>query len=283
MRTQDKTCPAATLTRCLNQEKPMQHTRTIITALCSLSLFSTATFVQAAEINPQVSDKDRIKHETTGVLGGAVVGGLVGGPVGAIVTAAFGGWVSDKTLAKKENQLLSAALTRQERDMLALQAEYRALQARYETAARDASKARGRNASLQTTPADIETANCCKDSEIALHFKTGSARVETLYDDKLRAFATLANSLPEAVIEITGHADRRGEPAKNLALSQQRIQAVETRLRAMGVRNRALQTSAFGESRPLTAEDSLENNFFDRRVVVKILSPDSDTLAQAND
>jgi outer membrane protein OmpA-like peptidoglycan-associated protein len=89
--------------------------------------------------------------------------------------------------------------------------------------------------------------------------------------------------MPEAVIEITGHADRRGEDASNLALSQRRLQAVEKRLRNLGVRSRGIQTSAFGESRPVSATDNFENNFFDRRVVVKVVSPDNGMLTRADD
>ena len=231
-----------------------------------------------------LSNKERTRHEATGVVSGAVIGGLVGGPVGAVVTAGFGAWVSELTIAKKEKDLLAQSLAEQQHELVALQAEYRALQARHQVALRDAESTRVRNASFnQGAMAAKPAVACCQDTEMSLHFKTGSVDIEPLYNEKLMEFATVVNKLPDAVIEITGHADRRGETASNLALSQRRIQAVEQRLRTLGVRNKAIQTNAFGESRPATDTDTLENNFFDRRVVVKIVTAGNGMLTRAND
>ena len=265
----------------------MKHTRTLLPALCSLALLSTSipAFAAGAADTELVSDKEKMRHETTGVLGGAIIGGLVGGPLGAVVTAGFGAWVSELTIAKKENTLITASMEEQRRELLALEAEYRALQARHEIAQREAESARARNVSFEAEAQrnNRTLATCCSDTELSLHFKTGSAVIEPLYDAKLNEFASLVKDLPEAVIEINGHADRRGETAANLALSQRRIQAVEAHLRTLGVRNKALQTSAFGESRPDSDTDTLENNFFDRRVVVKVISAGNGMLTRAND
>jgi len=262
-------------------KKATTLSRTLLSALCSLTLLSTTAPVFAEDNQALVSDKEKRRHETTGVLGGAVIGGLVGGPIGAVLTAGFGAWVSDLTIAKKENSLMAASLDEQREAFLALQAEYRALEARYLVTSRDVQAARIRHASFEAQAR--EQTVCCGDSELSLHFKTGSADIEPLYDSKLNEFAALVKKMPEAVIEITGHADRRGEDASNLALSQRRLQAVEKRLRNLGVRSRGIQTSAFGESRPVSATDNFENNFFDRRVVVKVVSPDNGMLTRADD
>lgn len=262
-------------------KKATTLSRTLLPALCSLTLLSATAPVFADDSQELVSDKEKLRHETTGVLGGAVIGGLVGGPFGAVLTAGFGAWVSDLTIAKKENSLMAASMADQREELLALQAEYRALEARYQVASRDVQAARIRNASFEAQAR--EQSACCGDSELSLHFKTGSADIEPLYDSKLNEFAALVKKLPEAVIEITGHADRRGEVASNLALSQRRIQAVEKRLRNLGVRSRGIQTSAFGESRPVSTTDNFENNFFDRRVVVKVVSPGNGMLTRADD
>lgn len=264
----------------------MKHTRPTLSILGSALLLSTTACVYAAN-DPAVSisEKERLKHETAGVVGGAVIGGVLGGPVGAVLSAGFGAWVSDLTVSKKENALLAAALDGERRELLATQAEYRALQARHELALRETESSRLRNASVSQglLSAKPDTVECCQDTELSLHFKTGSTTIESLYQGKLAEFAALLQKMPDAVIEITGHADRRGETAANLALSQRRIQAVEERLRTLGVKNRALQTSAFGESRPATDADTLENNFFDRRVIVKVLSPSNGLLTRSED
>ncbi|MDG1851108.1 MAG: sortase-associated OmpA-like protein PdsO, partial [Gammaproteobacteria bacterium] len=253
----------------------MKHSRSILTLIGGVALITSSLFAQAAD-KPALTlgEEQRLKHESTGVIGGAVIGGLLAGPIGAVATAAFGGWVSDKTIAKKENGLLNAALKQQQQNLIAMQADYRALEARYQVAKRESQAAQIRNASIaaqrRTAPVNASLTACCNDTELSLHFKTGSTSIEPLYEDKLIGFVTLVNAMPEAVIGITGHADRRGDSATNLGLSQQRVQTVEKRLKRLGLSNKAIQTSAFGESRPLSSNDSLEDNFFDRRVVLKI-------------
>ncbi len=250
----------------------------------SSSILLSTPLLAAVDTTTSISDNERTKHEVTGIISGAVIGGIVGGPAGAILTAAFGGWVSDKTIAKKENTLLVDELTRQQQELIALQADYRALEARYQIAERESQTMRYRNASTNSqslSNSEQKTfADCCNDTEIALHFKTNSTSIEPLYEEKLIEFVSLVNSIPDAVIGITGHADRRGESAANLALSQRRVQAVERHLKSLGLMDRSMQTSALGENRPLSKSDSLEDNFFDRRVVIKITKSGKELLTQ---
>lgn len=244
-----------------------------IVVMSSSILLSTPLFA-AADTPTSLSENERTKHEVTGIISGAVIGGIVGGPAGAILTAAFGGWVSDKTIAKKENAFLTDELTRQKNELIAMQADYRALEARYQVAERESQAPHYRNSGSNTqslSGSELDTfVDCCNDTEIALHFKTNSTTIEPLYEEKLIEFVSLVNSIPAAVIGITGHADRRGDSAANLALSQRRVQAVERHLKSLGIMDRSMQTNAFGENRPLSQSDSLEDNFFDRRVVIKI-------------
>ena len=89
----------------------MTHTRTLHALIAGTIMLSPALTAMAGENSlPTVSEQDRARHETTGVVSGAVIGGLLGGPIGAFVTAAFGSWVGDQTLNAKENALLSQAL-----------------------------------------------------------------------------------------------------------------------------------------------------------------------------
>jgi sortase system peptidoglycan-associated protein len=250
----------------------------IVTTTILLATTLTATGTEnplsvAGEVNHQ-------EYESAGVLGGVVAGALLAGPIGAVTAAAFGGWVGNQAASGRENVLLTQALTEQRSELLALQAEYRSLEARYQTASRETEAARVRQASFSSKPA---IAACCSDSEMSLHFKTNSADLETLYDAKLKTFAELVRTFPDAVISVTGHADRRGESGSNLALSQRRVDAVKNRLKGLGVTNAFVQSSAFGESMPQSDADSLENNFFDRRVVVKVIASGNSYLTHTND
>ena len=267
----------------------MKYKKSIIGGIGSIVLMSSSILLSAplfaaADSAGKLNDSDRTKHEATGIISGAVIGGVLGGPVGAILTAAFGGWVSDKTIAKKENAFLSEELIQQKQELLALQADYHALEARYQVAEHESQTMRYRNTSVDAQSLSIKEQDafteCCNDTEISLHFKTNSTAIEPLYDEKLSEFVSLVNSMPSAVIGITGHADRRGDSTINLALSQRRIQALETYLKTLGMKNRSIQTNAFGENRPLSQSDSLEDNFFDRRVVIKIVSSGKSLLTR---
>ena len=103
-----------------------------------------------------------------------------------------------------------------------------------------------------------------------LHFRSGSSAVESHYSAQLENFVGYVKSVPGAIVEIYGYADRRGEQTDNLWLSHERVQSVEKSLRDLGLRNFTYETTALGEGQPLTAAESLENNFFDRRVVLRV-------------
>ena len=261
----------------------MKHNKPFSIILCSTALILATPFLNAAETETTaVTESDRLRHETAGVVGGAVIGGVVGGPIGAVLTAAFGGWVSEQTLAKKENKVLASQLDAQEQELLAMQAEYRALQARYQVAIRESQTAEKRMQDLRESSALLGVAaGCCDDTEITLHFKTGSATIEPVYDAKLAEFAGHAEKYSKLAVLINGHADRRGDAGANMALSKARVNAVVDRLHALGMNNSTVKTSAFGEENPDSQEDTLENNFFDRRVVLKLVPATSGLLTQA--
>jgi outer membrane protein OmpA-like peptidoglycan-associated protein len=123
---------------------------------------------------------------------------------------------------------------------------------------------------VASTTREASTALLLHDSELVLHFRSGSSTVETLYADDLKKFVALVQAMPDAIVQIYGFADRRGDQTDNLWLSQERVQSVEKALRDLGLRNFAYETTAQGEGKPLTATDSFENNFFDRRVVLRL-------------
>lgn len=62
-------------------------------------------------------------------------------------------------------------------------------------------------------------------------------------------------------IVIEGHADRSGSDAYNQRLSQRRAESVAAYLRSKGIGQNAIQTAAFGESRPrVPTADGVRND-----------------------
>lgn len=71
---------------------------------------------------------------------------------------------------------------------------------------------------------------------------------------------------PDLKFEIDGHTDNTGEAAHNLTLSQQRAGAVKTELIKMGIDGSRLATKGFGDTKPISDNDSAEGRANNRRV-----------------
>lgn len=71
---------------------------------------------------------------------------------------------------------------------------------------------------------------------------------------------------PSLKFEIDGHTDNTGEATHNLALSQQRADAVKEQLVSMGIDASRLTTKGFGDTKPITSNDTPEGKANNRRV-----------------
>ena len=67
---------------------------------------------------------------------------------------------------------------------------------------------------------------------------------------------------------IEGHADERGTPEYNVALSERRAQAVTTYLENMGVTSAQLSVVSYGEEKPMVKDRSEEAFAKNRRAVI---------------
>ena len=111
----------------------------------------------------------------------------------------------------------------------------------------------------------------------------GFEGVITRYEEQLTSLIKIAAQMPSASVEITGYADRNGDPDLNLRLSRDRSTSVKQFLSGKGIANTSIKTIAYGETRPLHSSQDLESDFFDRRVIVRLRDNSTSMLTQNPD
>ncbi len=247
--------------------------------LLSLSTGSVFADTQTANYNEPAS-----AEETTGFFSGAIVGGLAGGPPGAIVGAALGALTGDGLRARKDINDMQTQLYAAQLESERARENEEAMRARYQLAQQQLDELRGSGARVQ--PAYMPSQNSAAtfhETELSVHFRSGSAAIENQYVEQLHTLVTAARDMPNARVEITGYADRNGDAEKNLELSRERTTAIKAYFNGMGIQNSAITTVAYGESRPLHDQQSMETDFFDRRVNVRLRDTSKTMLTQNPD
>ena len=104
-----------------------------------------------------------------------------------------------------------------------------------------------------------------------INFETGVATLTTDSRYELDNLVTALNAYPDMKILIGGHTDNIGEPAANLALSQQRAAAVVKYLTDRGIDASRLRAAGYGDTKPLAPNDSDANRAKNRRTEFTIL------------
>ena len=187
---------------------------------------------------------------------GMVVGGLVGGPAGAFAGAVFGGEVIGRWFSThRENRTLAIELT-----------EVRAVLD---------DERRQNDALVSALNQDLDKLlaiqrDASQHINLPIQFRTSSSDVEPQYQADLDRIAGVLKRNRDARVTLEGFADRRGDIAFNQQLSEKRVESIRSYLQQKGADRHQILTLAYGESRPVSSEETLESNFFDRRVVVEL-------------
>jgi peptidoglycan-associated lipoprotein len=87
-----------------------------------------------------------------------------------------------------------------------------------------------------------------------VYFLTDSSLLESEAQQMLQKQALWLKEFPQYRITVEGHADERGTREYNLALGEQRAQAVMNYFIALGIDPKRLKTISFGKERPICTD-----------------------------
>jgi OOP family OmpA-OmpF porin len=104
-----------------------------------------------------------------------------------------------------------------------------------------------------------------------LIFEQGKASITSASFQELQRLINILNDNPLMRIQLEGHTDYRGSKKLNMVLSEDRVEAVKSYLTSRGIHPKRIKTKAYGGTRPLTREQSIEASQINRRVEVRIL------------
>jgi large repetitive protein len=106
-----------------------------------------------------------------------------------------------------------------------------------------------------------------------IHFETGSAVIHSDSEAILQELAAVITGHPEIIqLSIDGHTDNKGNPAKNLKLSQDRAESVRTFLVGLGIAGERLVAHGYGDQQPIADNNNADGRTRNRRVEFNIMS-----------
>lgn len=223
-------------------------------------LILTTTILAALSAPAAMAGEKEIKKaQNIGFGSGLVLGAVTGGPLGAMIGGISGLFIGNSVAADTEMKHLNAALNQHE-------AEINELLAANQTLLTQLRSAQEQNRTQLVSMNNEELLDSLPNLSLNVQFRTGSAKLESIYQQQLEELAKLLNSNKALRVELTGHADRRGDASYNKQLSAQRIESVKQQLLAKGISAGRIQSKALGASQPLDPQPSLDGNAFDRRV-----------------
>lgn len=223
---------------------------------------------QLAAAPTETHDETTSSHRgIIGLSSGLAIGAVVAGPIGAMVAGITGVLIAEDADNKEEKDLLISHLEQRQQELDALLSRYQTLLAKSELY--EAENELYKEA-LVKQESNVEL----MPLESNIQFTSASYQLLPHYKDSLGKLAEQLRQQPQLKITLQGYADRRGESDYNQGLSEQRAQSVRAFLIANGVQENQIETVSYGEEQPIVQSQNWENDFFDRRVLLRVYNPD---------
>lgn len=104
-----------------------------------------------------------------------------------------------------------------------------------------------------------------------LFFESGSAKLSDQSRYEIDNIVAALRKFPDIRIEVAGHTDDSGDAVQNLALSQQRAEAVKAEIVAKGIDASRVIAKGYGATQPIDTNDTEEGRAKNRRTEVRII------------
>jgi len=105
-----------------------------------------------------------------------------------------------------------------------------------------------------------------------MYFDTDKDVLKDISIPSLESLLHFLEEKPKVKNEIAGHTDSQGNDAYNIDLSQRRAESVKKYLITHGVSKRRLEAKGYGETTPISDNNTSEGRTLNRRTEIKILS-----------
>ena len=224
--------------------------------------------VSALQAPAVLANETQEKRPWIGILtvAGAFAGAVTGGP-GYAVTAMVAGIVYDVQDDKKIALQKSLQQKQNEYDAMQVSHSGEISKLHQQQAEKEA------QFQLASTKWSNSFSGKQKGFGYSLQFRTGSSAIEPHYIKDLTSLANLLKAMPQLQLQLAGFSDIRGEESFNQELSLKRVKHVETFFTKHGIDKSRVETHAYGENRPLNNQSGVEDNSFERRVMISISPP----------
>lgn len=133
--------------------------------------------------------------------------------------------------------------------------------------------------------AKVDNYGCSKTStkllsvELKVLFDTGKHEVKPKFYSELRKLASFLKKNPASAVVIEGHTDNVGSAKSNQALSQRRASAIADVLTSkFRIAKNRVEPKGFGETAPITTNDTDFGREANRRVVAEVFSRQTASL-----
>jgi len=106
---------------------------------------------------------------------------------------------------------------------------------------------------------------------LVIQFESDSNVFSVSDIDRMKEFARILRTHPEAIVDISGYTDSIGDPTYNTKLSEFRANMVKSFLLGQNLPPDQIRTQGFGNKNPVDRNDTAEGRVMNRRVEISVI------------